>query len=268
MAGCAVCVSAAPNNCRIGGCAGCCGGRLTVLAAPTHLCPAPPPPGTQPLAVMAPGVTRTPKVRPRDHGTLGHRRDEGVRDHLSGIQRKTVDRVIGRDGPLSCGPWPEVSYPGPSGGGGGKGPAIALLPSRSAPSVDLSLFTKTSARPSCAEAYRVHREDPPKPWCWPAVSVAPPVAGRGPSAFKTKHTRPYPPEGARSGARRRPDAKNARRIRACEYAYLGIRVRQHVYTRAHCACFGGPMHIHVYRANSRECATHTRVPGRVFVSAR
>ena len=38
VAGCAVCASAAPNNWRIGGCAGCCRGRLTAFAAP------PPPP--------------------------------------------------------------------------------------------------------------------------------------------------------------------------------------------------------------------------------
>ena len=35
VAWCAVCVSAAPNNWRIGGCAGCCRGRLTVFAAHT-----------------------------------------------------------------------------------------------------------------------------------------------------------------------------------------------------------------------------------------
>ena len=39
VAGCAVCVSAAPSSWRIGGCAGCCGGRLTVFAVPTRLCP-------------------------------------------------------------------------------------------------------------------------------------------------------------------------------------------------------------------------------------
>ena len=31
VAGCAVCASAAPNSWRIGGCAGCCGGRLTIV---------------------------------------------------------------------------------------------------------------------------------------------------------------------------------------------------------------------------------------------
>ena len=35
VAGCAVCASAAPNSWRIGGCAGCCGGRLIVFAAHT-----------------------------------------------------------------------------------------------------------------------------------------------------------------------------------------------------------------------------------------
>ena len=45
VAGCAVCASAAPNSWRIGGCAGCCWGRLTVFAAHTppssgHLQPA------------------------------------------------------------------------------------------------------------------------------------------------------------------------------------------------------------------------------------
>ena len=35
VAGCAVCTSAAPSSWRIGGCAGCCGSRLTVLAVPT-----------------------------------------------------------------------------------------------------------------------------------------------------------------------------------------------------------------------------------------
>ena len=35
VAGCAVCSSAVPSSWRTGGCAGCCGGRLTVLAAPT-----------------------------------------------------------------------------------------------------------------------------------------------------------------------------------------------------------------------------------------
>ena len=42
VAGCAVCASAAPNSWRIGGCAGCCRGRLTVFAA--HTPPLPPPP--------------------------------------------------------------------------------------------------------------------------------------------------------------------------------------------------------------------------------
>ena len=32
-------MSAAPSSWRIGGCAGCCGGRLTVFAVPTRLCP-------------------------------------------------------------------------------------------------------------------------------------------------------------------------------------------------------------------------------------
>ena len=44
VAGCAVCASAAPNSWRIGGCAGCCGGRLTGFAA--HAPPPPPPKGT------------------------------------------------------------------------------------------------------------------------------------------------------------------------------------------------------------------------------
>ena len=35
VAGCAVCASAAPSSWRNGGCAGCCGGRLTVFAAHT-----------------------------------------------------------------------------------------------------------------------------------------------------------------------------------------------------------------------------------------
>ena len=59
VAGCAVCVSAAPNNWRIGGCAGCCGGRLTVFAVHTppstgrpqraslSFCEAPPASGAQ-----------------------------------------------------------------------------------------------------------------------------------------------------------------------------------------------------------------------------
>ena len=35
VAWCAVCASAAPSSWHIGGCVGCCGGRLTVLAVPT-----------------------------------------------------------------------------------------------------------------------------------------------------------------------------------------------------------------------------------------
>ena len=35
VAGCAVCASAAPSSWRIGGCAGCCGGCLTVFVVPT-----------------------------------------------------------------------------------------------------------------------------------------------------------------------------------------------------------------------------------------
>ena len=35
VAGCAVCASAAPSSWRIGGCVGCCGGRLTALAVHT-----------------------------------------------------------------------------------------------------------------------------------------------------------------------------------------------------------------------------------------
>ena len=46
-AGCAVCASAAPNNWRIGGCAGCCRGRLTVFAVHT-----PPPSGCPQLAPL------------------------------------------------------------------------------------------------------------------------------------------------------------------------------------------------------------------------
>ena len=38
VAWCAVCASAAPSSWRIGGCAGCCQGRLTVLLS-TRLCP-------------------------------------------------------------------------------------------------------------------------------------------------------------------------------------------------------------------------------------
>ena len=46
VVGCAVCASAAPSSWRIGGCAGCCGGRLTVFAVhvplSTHRSPCPP----------------------------------------------------------------------------------------------------------------------------------------------------------------------------------------------------------------------------------
>ena len=55
VAGCAVCASAAPSSWRIGGCAGCCGGRLTVFAVQMLLStgrPPPPPPTSAHVASL------------------------------------------------------------------------------------------------------------------------------------------------------------------------------------------------------------------------
>ena len=65
----------------------------------------------------------------------------------------------------------------------GQSPAIWLLSWQLAASIDLSPFTKISTRPSFAKAYLGH-EDPPKPPCWPTVSVSPSVAGRGTNTLR------------------------------------------------------------------------------------
>ena len=80
----------------------------------------------------------------------------------------------------------------------GQRPADWLLSWQLAASIDLSPITKISTRPSFAEAYLGH-EDPPKPLCWPTVSVSPSVAGRGTNTLRIQTAIIFSAEGKTAG---------------------------------------------------------------------
>ena len=67
VAGYAVCTSAAPSNWRIGGCAGCCWGRLTVFAVHTPPSPGRPPPASLCSVCVRPRCPTPPRVVPTVH---------------------------------------------------------------------------------------------------------------------------------------------------------------------------------------------------------
>ena len=101
VAGCAVCASAAPNNWRIGGCAGCCRGRLTVfcwVAPPCTFVEHPPPRPPQRLWVDFGRCSESLAEPPKQ----GRCADEGCASTGS-VGVKSVPHGGGGGRPLSSG---------------------------------------------------------------------------------------------------------------------------------------------------------------------